>query len=94
LLKEEFRTICDKIKDVAQAEAFLKAWVYKAFASGNRYLANFVKTIRNWWSEVPNHFEERITQGFVEGTNRAIRGISNRAFVCRIFDNFRLQVLI
>lgn len=94
LLKEEFRTICNKIKNVEQAEAFLKAWVWKALANGSRYLASFVKTIRNWWKEFLNYFEERITQGFVEGTNRAIRGIINRAFGYRIFKNFRLQVMI
>ncbi|HEY84417.1 MAG TPA: transposase, partial [Chloroflexi bacterium] len=33
------------------------------------------------------------TQGFVEGTNRAIRGIINRAFGFRDFANFRWQVL-
>jgi len=30
LLKEEFRTICDKVKDRPQAERFLRAWMWKA----------------------------------------------------------------
>ena len=94
LLKEEFRTICEKINDKAQAERFLKVWVYKALVTGNRYLQKFVNTLRNWWREFLNYFDERITQGFVEGLNRAIRGIINRAFGYRNFDYFRLQVLI
>jgi transposase len=94
LLKEEFRTICNKIKDKEQAERFLRVWCYKAEATGNRYLAKFVRTLRNWWTEFLNYFEEGITQGFVEGTNRAIRGIINRAFGFRDFANFRLQVLV
>ena len=94
LLKEEFRTICDKIKDKKQAERFLRAWCYKAEATSSRYLVKFVRTLRNWWTEFLNYFEEGITQGFVEGTNRAIRGIINRAFGFRVFANFRLQVLI
>ena len=94
LLKEEFRTICDKIKDKAQAERFLRAWVWKAVATGSRYLIRFVKTLRNWWHEFLNYFDDRVTQGFVEGVNRAIRGIINRAFGFRNFDNFRLQVLV
>ena len=93
LLKEEFRTICNKIKDRKQAERFLRAWCYKAEATGNRYLRKFVKTLRNWWTEFLNYFDEGITQGFVEGTNRAIRGIINRAFGFRNFANFRWQVL-
>jgi transposase len=94
LLKEEFRTICDKISDKARAERFLRAWMWKAMATGSRYLIRFVKTLRNWWHEFLNYFDDRVTQGFVEGVNRAIRGIINRAFGFRNFDNFRLQVLV
>ena len=94
LLKEEFRTICDKINDRAQAERFLLAWIWKALSTGSRYLIRFVKTLRNWWHEFLNYFDDRVTQGFVEGINRAIRGIINRAFGYRDFGNFRLQVLV
>jgi transposase len=41
-----------------------------------------------------NYFHDRVTQGFVEGVNRALRGIINRAFGYRNFGNFRLQVLV
>jgi len=94
LLKEEFRTICHKIKDKKQAERFLRVWCYKAEATGNCYLRKFVRTLRNWWTQFLNYFDEGITQGFVEGMNRAIRGIINRAFGFRDFANFRLQVLV
>jgi len=94
LLKEEFRTICDKIDDKARAERFLWTWTGKAIITGSRYLIRFVKTLRNWWHEFLNYFDDRVTQGFVEGINRAIRGIINRAFGFRNFDNFRLQVLV
>jgi transposase len=94
LLKEEFRTICDKISDQTRAQRFLWAWTGKALATGSRYLIRFVNTLRNWWHEFLNYFDDRVTQGFVEGINRAIRGIINRAFGFRNFDNFRLQVLV
>jgi transposase len=94
LLKEEFRTICDKITDRRRAQRFLRAWTWKATATGSRYLIRFVKTLRNWWHEFLNYFNDRVTQGYVEGINRAIRGIINRAFGFRNFDNFRLQVLV
>ena len=94
LLKEEFRTICDKIDDKVKAERFLQAWIWKAVSTNSRYLLRFVKTLRNWWHEFLNYFCDRVTQGFVEGINRAIRGIINRAFGFRDFDNFRLQVLV
>ncbi len=94
LLKEEFRTICEKIKDKVHAERFLQAWIWKAVTTGSRYLIRFVNTLRNWWQEFLNYFDDHVTQGFVEGINRAIRGIINRAFGYRNFDNFRLQVLV
>jgi transposase len=94
LLKDEFRTICDKITDRTRAQRFLWAWTGKALSTGSRYLMRFVMTLRNWWHEFLNYFEDRVTQGFVEGTNRAIRGIIHRAFGFRNFDNFRLQVLV
>ena len=93
LLKEEFHTIFEKIKNQEQAERFLKAWTWKAEKTGSRYLAKFVKTLRNWWKEILMYFEEGITNAFSEGINRAIRAIINRAYGYRNFDNFRLQVL-
>jgi transposase len=93
LLKEEFRTIFEKINDPRQAERFLRAWIWKANRTGDRYLAKFVNTLRNWWTEILKYFGERVTNGFMEGMNRAIRAIIGRAYGYRNFDNFRLQVL-
>ena len=94
LLKEEFRTICDKITERSRAERFLQAWICKARATGHGHLLKFIRTLQNWWHEFLNYFDDRVTQGFVEGINRAIRGIIHRAFGFHIFDNFRLQVLV
>lgn len=94
LLREEFHTICNKIQERAQAQRFLKAWVWKAVATGSSYLLKFVKTLHKWWEEFLNYFHEGVTQGFVEGINHAIRDIIRRAFGYRNFDSFRLQVLV
>ena len=93
LLKEEFRTICEKAKDRPQAERFLRIWLWKAERTGDRFLLKFVKTLRNWWHEILNYFVDRVTNGFVEGINRAIRTVINRAYGYRNFENFRLQIL-
>ena len=93
LLKEEFRLICEKARDRQQAERFLRAWIWKAEHTGDRFLRKFVKTLHNWWHEILNYFNDRVTNGFVEGINRAIRAIINRAYGYRNFENFRLQVL-
>jgi transposase len=93
LLKEEFRTICEKAKDRPQAERFLRVWLWKAEKTGDRFLLKFVKTLRNWWHQILNYFDDRVTNAFVEGMNRAIRTIINRAYGYRNFENFRLQIL-
>lgn len=93
LLKEEFRTICDKARDREQAERFLRAWVWKVEETGDKRLLKFVKTLQNWWDEFLNYFVDHVTQGFVEGINNAIRAVIRRAFGFRNFDNFRLQIL-
>ncbi len=94
LLKETFRTISDKIKDRKRAERFLRAWVYEAQASGLRQLLKFVKTLKNWWDEFLNYFNEGITSGVAEGLNNAIRGIIRRAYGYHLFETFRLHVMV
>jgi transposase len=93
LLKEEFRLIFERIRDQQQARRFLMAWIFKVQQTNNRYLLAFVKTLPNWWQQILNYFDERITNGFVEGINRAIRAIIWRACGFRNFDNFKLQIL-
>jgi transposase len=93
LLKEEFRLIFERVGDKQQAQRFLQAWICKAQASGSKHLIAFIKTLRNWWPEILDYFDKRITNGFVEGINRAIRGIIWRAYGFRNFENFKLQIL-
>ncbi|MDM8543045.1 transposase [Desulfococcaceae bacterium HSG9] len=52
-----------------------------------------VSTLENQQEQILNYFIERVTNGFVEGMNRAIRIIIRRAFRYRNFKSFRLQVL-
>ena len=93
LLKEEFRLIFEKIHDREQARRFLQAWMLKVRLTGNTYLLDFLNTLVNWFEQILNYFDQRITNGFVEGTNRAIRFLISQAFGFRNFDNFRLLVL-
>lgn len=92
LLKEEFRCIFEKIRCRQKAARFLSAWVLKANSTGNKYLAKFVTTLKNWWEEILNFFMERVTNGFVEGLNGVLRMIMRVAFGYRNFVNFKLRV--
>ena len=92
LLKEEFRQIFDKVDSKEKAERFLWAWKPKCLYTGNKFLIKFLKALQNWWKEILNYFEQRVTNGFVEGLNGAIRNIIRRAFGYRNFQDFRLRV--
>ena len=93
LLKEEFRTIFEKIRYKDKAARFLDAWILKAESTGDRYLRKFVGTFKNWREQILNYFLERITNGFVEGLNNGLRTMIRRAFGFRNFANFRAQAL-
>jgi transposase len=93
LLKEEFRTIFEKVKSREQAARFIDAWILKAERTGDKFLAKFIGTLKNWRNQILNYFIERITNGFVEGTNNVLRAIIRNAFGYRNFDNFKLRVL-
>ena len=92
LLKEEFRLIFEKVDIREKAERFLSAWKLKALHTGNPFLARFVNTLVNWWQQILNYFFERVTNGFVEGLNGAIRNIIRRAFGYRNFQNFKFHI--
>jgi len=92
LLKEEFRTIFERIHCRDKARKFLSAWVLKARYTGNKFLSKFVTTVNNWREEILNYFIERITNGFVEGLNGSLRNIIRAAFGYRNFVNFKLRL--
>jgi transposase len=73
-------------------ELYLAAWILKAQYTGNKFLKKFVTTVTNWREEILNYFIERITNGFVEGLNGALRNIIRTAFGYRNFVNFRLRL--
>ena len=91
LLKEEFRTIFEKVHCREKATRFLNAWILKTKHTGDKYLSKFVTTFKNWREEILNYFIERITNGFVEGLNNGLRTIIRMAFGYRNFVNFKLR---
>ena len=93
LLKEEFRTIFEKIRCREKAARFLDAWILKAKLTGNKYLSKFVATFKNWREEILNYFMERITNGFVEGLNNGLRTMTRTAFGYRNFVNYKYPPL-
>jgi transposase len=91
-LKEEFRAFYER-KNRRTAISALDTWIAKVQQTGHKALLKFVETVRRWEHEILPYFDERITNGFVEGTNTKIKLIKRRAFGFRNFENFRYRIL-
>jgi transposase len=51
-------------------------------------------TIRRWMGEIISYFDNRTTQGVVEGINNKLKTIKRMGYGFRNFDNFRLRVAL
>lgn len=86
-LKEEFREIFIKQKNWVDGLLKLGDWIAKAL----EYFPESCGTIRRWIGEIIAYFDNRTTQGAVEGINNKLKLIKRRAYGFRNFDNFKLR---
>jgi transposase len=93
-LKEAFRDIFETDQARAQAAQVLATWMEKVRTSGQKFLEDFLKTLNNWGEQILNYFNQRTTQGFVEGINNKIKLIKRRGYGYRNFDQFSQRILI
>jgi transposase len=91
-LKEECRAFYER-KNRRTAIRALEAWIATVQHTGHKALLKCVETVRRWEQEIFTDFDERITNGFVEGTNTKIKLIKRRAFGFRTVENFRDRIL-
>jgi len=93
-LKEDFRDLFNQALDYQSAEERLLDWVARVEASSFRALQSFVKTLRNWWQQIPNYFVGRHNNGFAEGVNLKIKMLNRRGYGYHNFTSFRFHVLV
>ncbi len=88
--KEKLRDIFDS--QITSDEAFwqLVEWTESFY----KYFPNSCQTIKRWIDEIVAYFDQRTTQGAVEGINQKIKLIKRRAYGLSNFDNFRRRVLL
>ncbi len=92
-LREELRNIFNQKINITQATEKIKEWEQQAEIFNNQYLNTFLKTLKNWYSGILNYFNERISNGIVEGKNNKIKMIKRRAFGFLNFESMRLRIL-
>jgi len=86
-LKEEFRNIFEKSKDGVEGLLNLSDWLREA----QHYFADSCSTIKRWIGEIISYFDQRTTQGVVEGINNKLKLIKRRGYGFRNFNNFKLR---
>ena len=93
LFKEAFRDIFQAQQDRDDAVWALAQWIDSVQQSGQPKLDTFINTLENWANPILNYFNQRTTQGFVEGMNNKLKLIMRRAYGYRNFDRFALRIL-
>jgi transposase len=88
--KENLRDIFES--QITGDEAFWK--IVEWTESSYQYFPKSCQTIKRWIGEILAYFDNRTTQGTVEGINQKIKLIKRRAYGLTNFDNFRRRVLL
>ena len=92
-LRKDLKQIFDTDQSIAEARVVLDQWEEKASKMANKPMQKFLTILANWKDKIVNFFQDRLSNGVVEGLNNAIRGIIRRSFGFHNFDNLRLRVL-
>ena len=89
-MKEEFRDIFNS--QITGDEGFdrMIEWTKLSY----KFFPKSCQTIKRWIDEILAYFDNRTTQGVVEGINQKIKLIKRRAYGLTNFDNFRRRVLL
>jgi len=89
-LKEEFHYLFESNQDVGSGTLALIDWLKKA----EPYYQKSVRTIKRWLAEVVGYFEQRTTNGIVEGINNKLKLLKRCGFGFRNFHNFQVRALL
>ena len=89
-IKESIRDIFDSKITSDEALYKLLEWTEVAY----KYFPKSCRTISRWIDEILAYFDNRTTQGIVEGINQKIKLIKRRAYGLTNFDSFRRRVLL
>lgn len=89
-MKESFRDIFESILDWSEALFQLCDWLIVA----DEKFPKSCGTIKRWIGEIISYFDNRTTQGAVEGINNKLKLIKRRGYGFRNFDNFQIRSML
>lgn len=89
-LKEELHQIFEESENLGVGTLKLIDWL----AIAQNYYRKSVPTIKRWFAEIVGYFENRTTNGIVEGINNKLKLLKRCGFGFRNFRNFELRALL
>ena len=92
-LKELFYDFM-RSKNRNEASQKLKFFILSTQASGLKEFDACLTMLGNWSKYILNAFDCPYTNGYIEGTNNALKVIKRNAFGYRNFDNFRNRIFL
>ena len=89
-LKEELHQIFEETTNSGEGTLKLMDWLETA----QNYYKKSVSTMKRWFAEIVGYFENRTTNGIVEGINNKLKLLKRCGFGFRNFHNFELRALL
>jgi transposase len=89
-LKERLIRIFEKGINWLLALFLIGKWLISA----QKYFPESLKTIKRWIDEIIAYFDNRTTNGMVEGINNKLKLIKRNAYGFRNFNNFKFRSLL
>ena len=89
-MKESFRDIFESRINWSEALFKLCDWIVES----EQKFPKSCGTIKRWIGEIVSYFDNRTTQGVVEGINNKLKLIKRRGYGFRNFDNFQIRSML
>ena len=93
-LRNTFNAMFDISKNKQQLEQNLDWWIAFAEKLNYRPLNSFIRTLKNWKSQVAAFATEKITNPVTEGLNNYLRYFKRISFGLPNFQHMRLRILL
>lgn len=93
ILREAFNSYFDLAPNKLWLENQLEHWQQEIKSSNLTCFDKFLRTLKNWKSEVTNFALRRVTNAATEGLNNIIRQVKRFSFGMYNFEHLRLRVL-
>ena len=92
VLKERFYEVFRK-QTRTEAKKELGNWLLLAADLSLPEFRHCITTFSNWKTEIANIIDERVSNGFIEGSNNKIKVLKRISYGVRNFDRFRNRIL-